>query len=200
MTYGMIGDMENAIKAAKRLPDYSYTQNVTLGNLYNYDTDEHIIFHQKNVEYLVSFLWIEMRSCAWGQRDIDEKIRILKKGVSLYELIYDDNDYGFYNGDLSAIYMAITEKYIIKGDNESALDYLSKSAEHCIAFDNISTGYKHTSIMVNKITFDMDSSCKGYEGNASSLILHKLQNELFNPIRNTDRFKVILQKLKDAQK
>jgi Predicted transcriptional regulators len=200
MTYGMIGDTENAEKVAKRLPEYYYTQNFMLGNIYNYDSDEHIIFHQKNVEYLVESLWIEIRSCSWGQKDIDEKIRLLKKGISLYELIYDDKNYGFYSGDLSAMYLAIAENYLIKGDNETALDNLANSVEHCIALDNIPTGYKHKSILVNKIVFKKENTSKGYEGTAASFMLHKLQNKTFDSIRDTERFKVIEQKLKDFYK
>lgn len=83
---------------------------------------------------------------------------------------------------------------------DTALDNLEKSVDYCIAFDNTSSGFQHSSVLVNKIIFNKEETSQGYEGTRSSYMLHQLENEQYNPIRDTEQFKIIIEKLKNTIK
>jgi len=202
MTFAENGDMENAVKTANRLPCYSTTRNFLLSNLYAGSTGnsgEARAVHSDNVEHLTWHMWIEIRYRVWEAVSADEKIRLLKKAISLFELIYEDGDFGFYHGNLSDIHSSIANVYLNENDNASALEHLKISANHCVTFDKITAAgiYTHTSAMVKNHRFDPKNTSNGHNTTASTQFIDKLSATRYNDIRNTAIFKQILADLKN---
>lgn len=149
MTYMELRDMENAVKVAEKLPDYSYTRNMA----YDYDTEEHIKFHQENIQSLTLDLWLWIRSAVLGQKQPEKKIVLCRKGIALYALMYEDGDYGYSHTIIAQIYKQLAATYLEIGDNDSALDAVEQYIRHSLAFMQLPSGFCHTSMLFDRLIF-----------------------------------------------
>ena len=200
MLYGMLRDFEKAKNIINRLPGDNQTKPEKLEMLYDSGSPEQILQRQENIQYLGWALRLKISNTAFTQTIPDEKIRLFKKAITIYELIYDNGDYHFYNCDLADLYIWIAGCHIEKFEYDNALQALEKAANHCIAFDSLPEEITHTSLLVNRLVNRRDNSIKGYMGTKSAKELCGLQNELYDPIRNTYQFKAIVEKLNQYSK
>jgi Predicted transcriptional regulators len=201
MTHAVDGDMESAVKAANRLPCYSTTRNFLLSNLYAGSTgnsDEARAVHGDNVQQLAWHLWIEIRHAVWTNDDADEKIRLLKKGLALYNLVYDDGDYGFYHTDISDINCFIADIYLEQGNIGAALEHLKISAHHCVCFDKMMAAgiFTHTSPLIFGFRFDPQNTSKGYNSTKSEQMIDKLASARYDIVRGASEFEDVLNQLR----
>ncbi len=195
-TYSETGDMENAVKTAKRLPDYEYTQNTTLYCLYGYDTEEHIAFHQESIRTLTSHLWLWIRSAATGQQQPENKIALYRKAITLFELMFENSDFGYEHTSLAQLYENLTAVYLETGNTDAALDALEQSVRHSIAFIQTPDRFAHTSLLFDRLTFKREELSKDYTCSHAEKILHFLEQDIYNPLRTTERFRALQQQLK----
>ncbi|MDR3209888.1 MAG: helix-turn-helix domain-containing protein [Oscillospiraceae bacterium] len=193
MMYGFAGDMDSAVKTAKRLPDFNHTRNAALRDLCDTDSDEHVRLHQENIASLQELLWFEMRAIMFTQKDLDAKISILKKSLAIGELLHEDGDYGFGHFDQTQQHTLLADVCLKKGGADAALENLERAAEHAAAADRADAGgtYTHTSVLFNKITRSADERNRGYEGSDKNLLLHKLGDAKYGALRETARFRAI---------
>lgn len=195
-TYSETGDMENAVKTAKRLPDYEYTQNMTLYCLYGYDTEEHIAFHQESIRTLISHLWLWIRSAAAGQQQPENKIALYQKAVALFELMFENSDFGYEHTSLAQLYENLTAVYLETGNTDAALDALEQSVRHSIAFIQTPDRFAHTSLLFDRLTFKREALSKDYTCSHADKVLHFLEQSIYDPIRTTERFRALQQQLR----
>lgn len=187
-TYSETGDMKNAVKTAKRLPDYEYTQNMTLYCLYGYDTEEHIKFHQESILTLTEHLWLWIRTAASGQTKPEKKIALYRKAIALFELMFENSDFGYAHYSLAQLYENITAVYLETRDTSSALDSLEASVRHSIAFIQLPDKFSYTSQLFNHLTFKREELTKNYTCTEAEKILHFLEASIYDSIRDTERF------------
>lgn len=196
MTYSEIGDMKNAVMAAEMLPDYFYTRNNALYRLYDYDTDEHIRFYQENIQHLTLDLWLWIRSAVWGQVQAETKIKLCRKAIILYQLMYENGDYGYHHTVLAQIYQHIAAAYISIEDYDHALDSVEKYVFHQTAFIQTPSRFSHTSILFDHLTFFKEELTRNHTCSDSEIALNALENKIYDPIRNTERFKTLIEELR----
>ena len=195
LAYSELGDKENAIKAAKRLPDITYTNSMALYRLYGYDTEEHIIFHQDNIQNLIFYLWIWIRSAVNGQRDPKNKVLLCKKAISLFETMYENGDYGYYHTMVAQIYESLMTAFIEMGDYDSAIDTAEKYINHEIEFIHALDGMKHTSILFDRLSFSGKNLMRSNTCPHAEVVCRHLEDDVFSPIRDTDKFRALIDKL-----
>ncbi len=194
LTYAELGDTENAVKTAFRLPSSAYTRNMALYRLYDYDTEEHIKFHQENIQELTQNLWLWIRSAVWGQKNPEQKIVICRKAIALYELMFENGDYGYDHCMIAQIYEHLSSSYLEAGKWDDAMDALELSADHILAYSSLPAVFYHTSVLFDRLTFSDDVRRDSTRSGAENM-LHVLEKELYAPIRNTERFRCLLDRL-----
>lgn len=202
--YNLTGEKEKAIHTAKKLPSTPVTCDMLLRHIY--DGEEKILQLQSNIPYFCDYITSDIvdfaRAKYYDDKNDDvtkQRIKLYKKAINIYEIIYEDGDYGFYNERMSDLYLRTASNYIILNDFDNAFDYLEKAMDYAIAFDTLPEVFTHTSmISEGKEFIKVKNLSKNYNCNDSYLMLHDnnyLPNERYNPIRETERFKAVVAKL-----
>lgn len=130
--------------------------------------------------------------------DIDTKISVMRKLAKITEILFDDGDYLEWNCNLSSDYWSIAFHSLEKGDTASALDALEKCVEYCIAEQSLPPYAKHTTFLFdcieyNEAEMNAHGSCFSPEW-----FMHEMKQDLFNPVREDERFKICYEKLKNS--
>lgn len=204
MIYRTIDDepsLKKAVEIAGRLPDHFQSKDSELATIYDYNTEEEILFHQNYTQKLMISLWWELRCVVYfSQRPPEQRIAACQKALELYRLMYDDGDYGCDDTVVAQVYDHLARLYIEAGDNESALDALEESVRHdlagCAAMSN---GFRHTSPLFDHLVFEKDNYVKNFEETPEERILHRLNYSYYDGIRSTTRFQELIRKLQDAE-
>ncbi|MCL2771778.1 MAG: helix-turn-helix domain-containing protein [Oscillospiraceae bacterium] len=212
MFYNAINDYDKAKSTAEKLPDISggigMSQELWLARVLQ---GEEKLFQMRNVIYwLMEYLGSEINHLVVRNRDFcggdyksgaKERIDMLERALKLYELIFSDGDYGFYNLRFKENYSDITEEYLYLEDYDKALDCLEKSADYLIAFENDEGEYPYTSFLIRGYT-----NVAGFWHSSPETMSYQfineylLKKEIFAPIREHARFKAVVEKLQPYAK
>jgi len=126
-----------------------------------------------------------------------QKIMIYEKVIKLFELIYDDGNFGFYNHRIAHRYTLIAENYILLNEYETALEYLDKAADYYIAYESCADDESEfTAMLLTKIP-----NPPGHVHDKPSNMTYDfindelLKKEVYIPIRKNKKFKEIIAKL-----
>jgi len=147
-------------------------------------------------------LAFELAMLGYGNtlKDIDNNIQLIKKAISIFEIIFENGDYGFYNIRLGNCYAYLARHYMNLKEYDSALNCIEKSANHAIAYDTLPKNFIYSSIAV-KDYVDLDESVKNYSYNDTYKLLHEeFSTNIFDPIREHDRFKAVIAELEQYAK
>jgi tetratricopeptide (TPR) repeat protein len=196
------GEIEKALETSKKFPNYYFTANEECENIYDRGTDEWWPWVQKNIQDLTECLTVKIRNCAlYGKISPEEKIRIFKKAITLFETIYDEGDYNFYNYNLAELNIWIADRYIEMAEYNTAWEYLDKGLSFAKAYDELPQKVKHTSFLVNRLTQDMMNICSGFEGNdVARELKYLIESSFYNNVRNIEGYKNIIEKYKPYAK
>ncbi|MCR4906110.1 MAG: helix-turn-helix domain-containing protein [Clostridiales bacterium] len=120
------------------------------------------------------------------------------RGIRLYELMYEDGDYGFHHTRLQEARIILAFDAARSGDGEKTLHALKEAADHALAFlDYLADpDYRHTSVFFRderKGTFSATSS-----QNSASEVLEAMRNPVFDFVRDTPAFAAIRERLEPA--
>ena len=84
---------------------------------------------------------------------------------------------------------------VLEGNVDATLDYLEKAAEHAIIYDTLPETFELTSTLLNGYVVETRSIFKNFTGNESTILYNRLSDKRYDIVRDTERFKVILNKL-----
>jgi transcriptional regulator with XRE-family HTH domain len=187
-----LGNTKMALDIAERLHSMNYSKELVKATVL---TGE-IAFNQAqiNIMKFADNMWWHMYNIACvpdiseNRYSIDQKIEIMKKGVSLFELIFD-GDYLYYNDRLANSYRQLAMLYLVKGDRESAVDCIEKMAKYAIEFDSLSESRTYGSVLLNTVEYS-DNKPEGVETVTlcAKLLRGRFANRIWAPIRNNERF------------
>jgi|GEM_PF-2560547 len=154
------------------------------------------------------------------------QIAAREKLIKIAEVFYEDGDFGGILECLLYSHIELAEYYIVLGECGKALDSIEKCAGIAIAYDMSECGL-HTSALVKNVKICIDNSLVNYGSHAENVrynqcyrVIHdwllgedadmlspagegramKSSYEFYAPIRETDRFKSIVEKLKKHAK
>ena len=204
--YKSVGEKEKAIEVANKLPYTPLASNMLLRHIY--DGEEQISQLKSNIENFCEYITSDIKLFAGTKYGYDtsedggdKRIELYKKAIEIYKIIYEDGDYGFYNGRMKDLYFSLAVNYSLLNDFDNALDSLDKAADYAIAFDTMPDVFTHTSIISNGREFSKAKNlAKDYDYNESYQLQSWLSNEKFDPIRETGRFKAVAAKLEQYAK
>ena len=85
--------------------------------------------------------------------------------------------------------MDIARIYADKKDEKNTYLYLSLSAYYSKQFDNLPNTLNHTSLLNNKLEFNVEESFgKDYKSSESSIVLNELRDKKYDFIRKNNDF------------
>ena len=150
---------------------------------------------QRNVIHFADNMWWHLYNLACvpdisGDRyTTAEKIAILEKGVSLFELVFDETPL-FYADRLANSYRQLAMLYLSVGHAPEALDAFERMADYAVLYDTRPDTATYTSVIINRVPYDKseDTEAKGIS-KCARLLRGNFAARIWAPIRGHERFK-----------
>ena len=194
-----LDDLPRAEEIANQLHGMSVSREIIRATMLTGD----VAFSQaqRNLIHFADNMWWHLYNLACvpdisGDRyTTPEKIAILQKGVSLFELIFDDTPL-FYADRLANSYRQLSMFYLAEGQNTKALEAFERMADYAILCDNRPDTACYTSVIINRVAYDKseDTEAKGIS-KCARLLRGKFAARIWAPIRGTEAFKAAVERM-----
>ena len=193
------GEPQKALEIAQTLPTIHITRELFRPLLYT--GNESYRGQQNLIETLFDMLGMrlggmnkQLSDGTWAYTPA-EMAAIRDKQLALYDILFEDGNYGFYHNRLDNIHRGQATYYAEIGDAERALRHLSAAADHAITFvvtDGAGEGTYTCLLLRGQPTgvFSTSSSV-----NDAQDLIHFMSSPAFDFVRDTPAFKAILDKL-----
>lgn len=183
--------LSKAIALAEQLPGHFNSKEGELAQLY--DWNEKCELHQEYIQKLISSLWWEIRNAVFSNMQISDKIILCEKALDLYNIIFENEDYGFEEGSVAQIYEFLVRLHIGAGDVEAALDSLEEYVRHSLLEENVmNNGYEHSSLLFRGMKLEKNAYSRSYTETMPEKLRYYLSLPKYDVLRDTERFKKIL--------
>jgi len=196
--YLLDGKKDKAIETAKRFPDYWTTEEEELEDCYDPDNGEYtewIAQRRKNIEQIAYLLVHKLINTTLFAKDIDtrEQLQCFQKAVSFLKLIYDEDDYGFFNQEMCNLYLWIANRYVMLNDLENAFENYRLGFRYAKAYDDLPKTKTHTSFFVRGNVADRSEIASTSEDNMVKMQIDRLCSwEIYEAVKDTPEMKALL--------
>ena len=193
--YDELGDLEKAKEYAYMASNFSVSQERLLSNVLK--GEELILHSQRYILDSAEFLAREIFAYASYPTGItdDSKKQIYHKALKIYELIYEEGDFGFYTCRLSDIYVKLAEISAKQQNKDETLDCLANAVKYVIMHDT-QGDFERKSLLVNRIPNNTKNVSKSYMSNDSYLRLKEIEDKRYDFCRDDERFIKLTEDLK----
>lgn len=191
------GEMDKAIETAERFPDSYMTRGEELEDCYERGSAGWWKQLRENIWDTMYRLQVKIRNAALRSNADDPagQIRILKKAVSVIELVFEEGDYGFCHYDLSGLFIWIANRYVLLEDYEAAFAYYEKGFAHAKAYDELPEIGTHTSFLVRGYVQDRKNTNSSTEMNEVSHAMSCLKTYgVYEKVKDRPEMREILEK------
>ena len=131
----------------------------------------------------------------------DEEIALSKKTIELVDLLFEDQDFGFFHEPMMRSYLKIagilaSEKTDSDSEShiEKVMEYLKKAADHAEGFLSNKADKKHTSLIFRGSEYGNFGSVT--DDNSTAQLLNEMNMPCFDSIRKAPEFKELIKRLK----
>ncbi len=189
---------DDAQKYAAMASSYYSCRNELMKNLLK--GEEAVRCCQQNLQMLIDLVSLNVSAMLQNANfTASEKIKAYAFVLKLYDLLYDDGNYGFYSIRVSEWNMWLAELYAEESQWDSTLDCLEKAVQCAILYDT-ATGGSYTSLLTDRCVYDPAATSKNYTESTSMLRLQEMRYACFDFLRENERFQKIERRLKAAAK
>lgn len=198
--YKKAGDKEKAIETAKKLSYASGSSDVVLTQIYeDNELHEHL---KKNISSFTQSLANDIQRLASSMYNVgsNERIILINKAIKIFDLIYENSDYGFNNFYLTFYYFDLVENYCDINDIDNALNCLEKATQYAIDFDKLMDFKQHTSLAVQGIKKTGNLLKNISTNQCHDMLYERLPQGNFDLIKDEERYKNIISKLEKYAK
>ena len=131
---------------------------------------------------------------------LNERIAIEHKVLDIFDILYEDGNFGFYHVRVIDAHRHLVSHYTEKGDIDAAVKHLRLATNHAIIFDKESNDKdrEYTCLLFRGLKQYTGYSSTSQENEASEL-LKFLKDAKFDPIRQHPEFTAIESELREAQ-
>ena len=195
-SYKDAGRTEEAVKMAKSMPFLAVSREMLLSRIYSGSNAYNA--KQREASNLLQFLsnnlfFLQTKLDSGENAYTEEEFAMLRdKRVALLHLFFEDGNFGFYHTHLSDTHREQAFYYAKKGEDDKALTHLRLAAEHAIKFVTFD-GRENTSLVFRGMfpgSWSTDSS-----ENDAAVLLKRMENRVFDKIRQTPEFISIKEEL-----
>lgn len=191
--YELDGRKDKAMETLKRFPPLYYSQENLLPLFYDEGSDEWWAAVRAKIAAFAEAMIIDIRNLALKTADPHESVRILKKAVTLCEMVYDEGDYCFSYTHLSDLYIFIAHRYMRVGDTDAALDCFEKGFLYAKAYDDLPLTKTHTSFLVRGNVYDKHNTSSMTDRNKVSEELdHLLESDSYQQLKDNERMRALI--------
>ena len=194
------GKKEKAMETAKRFPDYWTTEGEELEGCYDKDAGEYtewIAQLRKNTEDIAYLLVHKLIKATLYAKDIDASGQLVcfQKAAAFLQLIYDKDDYGFYNQEMSDLHLWIANRYVMLNDFEHAFENYEKGFQYAKAYDDLPNTKTHTSFFVRGNVFDRANTGSNCEDNLIKMQIDRLRGwEIYEAVKDVPQMQALIAK------
>ena len=202
-TYPELNQSEKAIELANQMPDRYLTRESLLSSIYRGTERFEII--RENLYDDINSLYCNMlynnAPLDNGQKPFsnEEMIEINKKFLTIMDILFENGDFGFYRQIVGWTNINLAKWYMSSGKSKEALECLVIAKQHSIIsdteYDEKST---HTCLLFRGREFG-----GGIHNITQNDCLHQFEemnDEIFDPVRETPIFKEIINELEKFSK
>ena len=197
-----MGDVAQAEEIADQLHGMNVSREIIRATMLTGDVA--FAQAQKNLILFADNMWWHLYNLACvpdiaGDRyGTAEKIAILKKGIDLFDVIFDDTPL-FYADRLANSYRQLAMIYLSVGRTEEALDAFERMADYAVAFDNRPDTATYASVIINRVPYDKseDNEAKGIS-KCARLLRGNFAARIWSPIRTSERFKAAVARMAEC--
>ena len=144
--YKNLGESEKAIRLAQEnLGSFYVTLDVVLDDLL--EGDALTKNRQGNLMTFMGYLCGEMYHLA-QDFTCPDKLQVYENRIKIFNMIFPDGDFGYYNAQMSWNYMDVAAVYLEQGDGANAVENIGRAAERVIDMDTLAIPTPHTSPLV----------------------------------------------------
>jgi len=197
--YDTLDNAEKAKEYALMPPSFYVTKDMLLGHVLK---GEELVLHtQRNIVDLCELLGQKIYLYALRKGGIkgDEAKHALHTALKVYGLIYEDGDYGFYTCRISEIYSVLAKIAAEQLNREETLGYLANAIKYAAIHDS-QDGLNHTSLLVNRQSYNKKGTTKNYMSNDSFKLLKKTKHPCYDFCRDDAEFVRLTDELKAVAK
>ncbi len=129
--------------------------------------------------------------------NMNEWIEAHKKILALYDVLFEDGDFGEYRVTVGWIYFTLFTLYYPIGDIENAYECFKKAVDLALSVDTVTDEDlpgTHTSILIRGEEYN--AHCKGF---CSAYLSFLTPKPYYDDLLNDDRFAPLIQKLKERE-
>lgn len=198
--YQRAGQHEKALEAVRKLPNMWESYEIVGENIL--DGDDLLNLQQINMLSLTELMYMTLTLMSREDNPAytpEEKIRIKKKAIAVYEIIFEERDFNFYAHNLSYVYRQIAMIAMSEGDHALALESLEKSADYAIANDGLPDEKPYTSLVVNRMKHNMENTMTNRKTSFSEEMLQHMSGNKYDLIRSEPRFRAIEKRLNEPR-
>jgi len=189
--YNLLGDRENVLRIANMGGDWGTLKAEMLSQIKGYE--EKTLWCQEVFRYYGE-------GAAWALMGMDfpdesAKIFAYETAVKILDLVYCDGNKAWISYVYAALYNGLAEMYARAETYDEMYAVLEKWYEVSLFEDNLPLGeYRYPgNPFLNQITYTHD--CATSHGERDCMLFH-LENTAFDPVRGTERFAELLEKIK----
>lgn len=191
------GRKEESIQRAGMLPNIYKTKEATIPRFLS--GEEKITCCQGTIQELHWLFWWTVNLLVEEEHySDDEKILLLQKTAAMYEIAYEEEDYGFAALRLADVYEDIAVWQFRNGRSDDAFESLGKCVDYCRLYDRLPECLPHRSLLVNTLTFHKEHTSKPAEAGAGRNVHNSIKNDkdgVYGPYLQDPRMTEILQRL-----
>jgi transcriptional regulator with XRE-family HTH domain len=197
LTY-MTKDVEKAKKYAEKASCISCSKEIIMPNLL--EGEECVKAYQANIQHFADDISRSIIGMAYaGNFSDDEKIKAFNTAKKIFEVIYNDGNFGFYHTRLADLYKHMAKAYMGMGMEDEVISCLEKATHHSIKYDVRENGM-YTAFVVNRMEDDTLCTSKTFTENDSALMINELKHKRYTSIRDDERIKSIISELEKYAK
>lgn len=195
--------LQESISLAEKMPSFFSSKENLLTSIYT--GAKRLEYIKCKLSAIFSMLWSDL----WSINDpLDdgtrpytnrEYIQILEKYPAIMDIAVEDKNYGLFSIHMIGAYTKLAQCYILELEQENALKSLQTATEHAIWYDTqFRNREAYTCLLLRDHNF-------GYvytnsNENQCLILLHRLEETIFDPIREHPEFKKVVAELQKYAK
>ena len=176
----LLGNGEKAIEWMKKLPSlWSGIETAALGVLEGEDKTDSIKCSLDAVLHLLHrLIFVYATESELSKQD---RIKALEKLPCIFEVLFEDKDYGFYHVFLSRVFVELAK--LSRENSEQAALYAKKAMEHAKLYDSL-TDQMHTSLLFKGQNISPEEYTSANSQTQTELVATQLSDDIYKSVFN----------------
>lgn len=190
----LLGDSDTAKSWLMRLPSlWSGIEGTAIGIFEGQDRYDSIKSSLEAALHLMyRLIWASTENVSIS---VDERIVLLRKIPQLFDLVFENGDFGFFHAFLCRTYLEIGKLRLQNGDDSrGVIDDVLIAAEHAKRYDEARSS-KHTSVLFSGYEINPDEWTKAEESSRSEWLLRELSSEELSSLKAYSEWENVIKKL-----